>query len=84
PFITVNPNIRTQRRYEELLLKGQTTTFEAVKENLLQRDEIDTTREDSPLIKAEDAITIDTSHLTPKKQLEKALEIVREKLSEQR
>lgn len=80
-FITADTDIRAQRRYEELLSKGQSITFEAVKENLLERDRIDTTRKDSPLRKAKDAITIDTSYLTPEKQLEKALEIVREKLA---
>jgi len=75
-FLTASVDIRTQRRYDELRAKGQTVTFEAVKNNLTERDHIDSTRVDSPLKKAVDAIVIDNTKLTEAAQLEKALELV--------
>ncbi len=76
-FLTADPDIRTKRRYDELLAKGQPTGFEAIKFNLMERDMIDSNRADSPLRQAADAILIDNSHLNPTEQLEKVLEIVR-------
>lgn len=62
-FITANIDIRTQRRYDELNEK-ETSSLSEVKNNLLERDRIDTTREISPLVKADDAIEIDNSYLS--------------------
>lgn len=76
-FITANPDIRAQRRYKELTEKGENYTLEEIKENLLHRDKLDTTRKESPLIQAQDAIVIDNSNLTPNEQLNLALEYVR-------
>lgn len=75
-FVTADPEIRAQRRFNELMNKGQEITLEEVRENLSSRDLIDTTRKESPLIQAEDAIVLDNSFLTPKDQLIKALELV--------
>jgi CMP/dCMP kinase len=75
-FLTAAPDIRTQRRVDELTQKGQPTTAEAVKKNLLERDFIDANREDSPLRKADDAIEIDNSNMTEVEQLEVVLKIV--------
>jgi CMP/dCMP kinase len=75
-FLTADPNTRTQRRMDELKSKGQPIDFEAVKRNLQERDRIDSTRLDSPLKQAEDAILIDNTHLTPEEQLQKVLELV--------
>jgi cytidylate kinase len=75
-FLTADTDIRTQRRYDELLSKKQPTDFEAVKSNLLERDLIDSNRADSPLRQAADAILIDNSHLTPSEQLQKVLDLV--------
>ena len=73
-FITASPEIRAQRRFEELRNGGnESVTFDEVKSNLLMRDQIDSTRAESPLIQAEDAIIIDTSFLTREEQLERAL-----------
>ena len=58
-FITAEPNIRAQRRYDELKSKGKGTTFEEVLANLTKRDYIDSHRDDSPLMKANDAIELD-------------------------
>lgn len=68
-FMTADPNIRAQRRYRELLEKGETVTLEEVFENLAHRDYIDTTREESPLIRAEDAVILDNTGLDRQQQL---------------
>jgi cytidylate kinase len=59
----------------ELSENGITASREEVKKNLLERDHIDSTREDSPLRQAEDATVIDTSYLTPKEQLQIAYDL---------
>lgn len=77
-FMTADPKIRAERRYKELLSKGDNvTTLEEVFENLAHRDYADTTRKESPLIRAEDAIILDNTDLTPEEQLDFALEKVR-------
>jgi CMP/dCMP kinase len=75
-FLTADTEIRTQRRFDELKSKGQDATFEEIKNNLTERDLIDSNRADSPLRQAEDAILIDNSHLTPSEQLLKVLDLV--------
>ncbi len=75
-FITARPEVRTQRRYRELLEKGLSISPEEVAENLAQRDYIDSHREDSPLRRAEDAILLDTSDLSREEQVQKALKLV--------
>jgi len=82
-FLTASPYIRAQRRYNELKQTNSSFngTIEEVKANLLERDRIDTTRADSPLIKAEDAIEIDNSDLTMEGQLALALQIIKNKYS---
>ena len=81
-FLTADIETRTQRRFDELFAKGLNVDFETVKANLLERDHIDSTRADSPLKKADDAIVINNSFLTPQQQLEKAIELVEEKVKE--
>lgn len=78
-FITADPKIRAQRRLLELQSKGIRSDLETVLKNLQHRDLIDSTREDSPLRQAEDAIVIDNSQLDRRQQLEKVLEIIRSK-----
>ncbi|WP_373774997.1 (d)CMP kinase [Porphyromonas loveana] len=64
-FVTARPEVRAQRRLDELRSKGDTTTtFEAVLTNLQERDRIDSTRAVSPLRQAEDAIVLDNSEIT--------------------
>jgi cytidylate kinase len=75
-FITAAPEIRAQRRKKELEEKGVIITLDEVISNLMERDMIDSTRAESPLIQVEDAIVIDTSELTREQQLDKALELV--------
>lgn len=76
-FMTADPKIRAERRYKELLSKGDTTTtLEEVFENLAHRDFADTTRAESPLVRADDAIILDNTDLTPTEQLQFALDKV--------
>lgn len=79
-FMTASPQTKAQRRFDELLEKGQRVTFEEVLQNVQERDYIDTHREDSPLLKADDAIEIDNSNLSKKEQFELVMELVNEKL----
>jgi cytidylate kinase len=78
-FLIADLETRAIRRYEEMKAKGLDTNLIDVSKNLQHRDFIDSTREDSPLRQAEDAIVIDNSYLTRVEQLEKALEIIEEK-----
>ncbi len=75
-FMTASPETRAQRRYDELKGKGQNVSFDDVLKNVQERDYIDTHRADSPLVKAEDAIEIDNSHLTREEQFEAVLDLV--------
>jgi len=75
-FMTADPKIRAERRYKELRLKNPHITLEEVFENLAHRDYQDTTREESPLIRADDAIILDNTDLTPDEQLQFALDRV--------
>jgi len=79
-FITAEPNIRAQRRLDELKDKGQNTTFEEVLANLTKRDYIDSNREDSPLRKADDAIEIDNSFIDKEEQLNLIIRLLNEKM----
>jgi len=67
-FVTADPEIRAQRRYDELKRKGEKVTFEQVLDNLTLRDDHDTNRKINPLIQADDAILIDNSDLSIEKQ----------------
>ena len=78
--MTASSKTRAQRRFDELVEKGQHITFEDVLQNVEERDYIDTHREDSPLVKAEDAIEIDNSSLSKKEQFDIVLNLVKEKL----
>jgi len=75
-FMTADPDIRTQRRLDELTSKGQYPTFLEVKENLLSRDYEDTHRKENPLIQADDAIVLDNSDLTREQQLEFVIKLI--------
>jgi cytidylate kinase len=79
-FMTSSANTRAQRRFDELVEKGQRVTFDEVLQNVQERDYIDTNRADSPLVKADDAITIDNSAMTKKEQFDTVLTLVQEKL----
>ncbi|MBD5310071.1 MAG: (d)CMP kinase [Bacteroides sp.] len=69
-FVCAGPEVRARRRWLELKEKGEETDFEAVLANVKERDRIDTTREVSPLRKAEDALELDNGEMTPAEQME--------------
>lgn len=75
-FMTASPHTRAMRRYDELIEKGQKVTYEEVLQNVQERDYIDTHREDSPLVKAADAIEIDNSTLTREEQFDLVLDLI--------
>jgi cytidylate kinase len=75
-FVTASIEVRTQRRLEELKAKGELIDKAAVKQNLIDRDHQDSTRQESPLKKAADAIILDTSDLSREEQLNWAIERV--------
>lgn len=79
-FVTASPQIRAQRRYAELLAKGQQTTKEEVLKNLEERDFVDSHREVSPLRQAEDAVVIDNTNLSPSEQLAMLLALYQERI----
>jgi len=75
-FMTADPLVRAERRYKELHPKNPDLTLEDVFESLAHRDYQDTTREESPLVRADDAIILDNTNLTPQQQLQFALDKV--------
>jgi cytidylate kinase len=72
-FVTASTAIRSERRFLELQEKGIKQDIEEVEKNLIERDYIDSTREESPLIQVQDAIVLDNSKLSKEEQLEWAL-----------
>ena len=68
---------RAQRRQLELLAKGENVPLEEIKLNLESRDQIDSSRSESPLLKVSDAVEIDTSSLTFSEQVEQIIELVK-------
>jgi len=70
-FMTASSDKRAKRRYKELLERGDTVAYKDVLENVIDRDYIDSTREDSPLVKAVDAIEFDNSDMGLKEQFER-------------
>lgn len=74
-FLTASPEVRAQRRYDELLEKGQQADYEAVLKDVNERDYNDTHRAESPLRQAPDAIVVDNSSLTREEQMNQIIEI---------
>ena len=79
-FMTSSAETRAQRRYDELIQKGEKVSYQDVFTNVVERDRVDTSRKDSPLVKADGAIEIDNSQLSKEKQFEIILKLVKEKL----
>ncbi|MFC5683393.1 (d)CMP kinase [Flavobacterium sp. MAHUQ-51] len=79
-YMTASAQTRAQRRYGELIQKGDMVTFEEVLHNVEERDYIDTHRSNSPLVKAEDAVEIDNSNLNREEQFDLVLDLVQQKL----
>lgn len=79
-FVTARPEVRAQRRYDELRAKGDDkTTYDAVLANLLERDRLDSERDVAPLRQADDAILLDNSDLDREQQLQAVLDLIRNK-----
>ncbi len=79
-FVTAEIEVRTQRRFIELKEKNMETPYDAVRQNLMHRDHIDSTREDSPLKQAEDAILLDNSFMNREEQLFLCLKLAKERI----
>ena len=75
-FMTADPAVRAERRYKEIHPKNPEVTLEEIFENIAHRDYQDTTREESPLVRAKDAIILDNTNLTQEEQLQFALDKV--------
>jgi cytidylate kinase len=81
-FMTASAETRAKRRYEELIDKGEKVTYEEILFNVTERDRIDSTRKDSPLVKANDAIEFDNSNMTIEEQFEAICKLIDENISE--
>lgn len=81
-FMNASADKRAKRRFDELIKRGDEVTFDEILKNVEYRDRIDSTRKDSPLIKAEDAIEIDNSDLDLEQQFEEVYKIVKEIIKE--
>lgn len=79
-FMTASPQVRAERRFAELTAKGEIITMEEVKENLSHRDHIDSTREESPLRQADDAVILDNSELNQEEQLAFVVDLVNKRM----
>ncbi|QHV97347.1 (d)CMP kinase [Spirosoma endbachense] len=81
-FMTAETYIRAKRRQQELLAKGELVGLEEIIKNIEKRDLIDTTRSESPLVQAPDAILLDTSHMTIEEQVDWVIELADRRLAE--
>ncbi|MDM1408101.1 (d)CMP kinase [Myroides sp. DF42-4-2] len=79
-FMTASPEIRAQRRFKELQEKDSKVVYEDVLHNVIERDQIDTSRQDSPLVKADDAVEVDNSNLSREEQFDLILQLVKERI----
>jgi cytidylate kinase len=76
-FMNASAHTRAERRYKELKEKGDVVSFEEVLKNIEERDYIDTHRDDSPLVKAKDALEFDNSNISKQEQFQKVLKLVK-------
>lgn len=81
-FLTASPEVRAQRRYRELIEKGNEVNFDALLKEIIQRDYNDSHRAVAPLKKADDAVEIDSSEMTLDEVTEQILAIVHQKIGE--
>ena len=79
-FMTASADKRAKRRYKELIDRGDKVNYEEILHNVQERDRIDSTRKDSPLIIADDAVEFDNSDMGLKEQFERILSLVNDKL----
>lgn len=76
-FMTADPRIRAQRRYDEMIAKNEQVNFDEILANIVERDRYDESRKESPLRKADDAIILDNSHMTREEQFQWIMEKVK-------
>lgn len=79
-FLIADAYTRSKRRFEELKSQDATVTYEAILENILQRDHLDSTRSDSPLVQAKDAIALDATQYTVEEMLQHVLRLAKERM----
>lgn len=79
-FMTASPDKRATRRYKELIDRGDDVNYDEILHNVVERDRIDSTRKDSPLTKADDAIAFDNSDMGLKEQFERIMTLVNNRL----
>ncbi|MBD0403610.1 (d)CMP kinase [Flammeovirga sp. EKP202] len=80
-FMTADVTVRAKRRLREMEAKGVATNLEDVEADIRNRDNLDSTRKESPLKKADDAIVVDTSALTIEQQVESILKLAKKKIN---
>ena len=78
-FLTADPDIRAKRRYDEMVEKGLDVNYNKIRENILDRDHQDSTRDVSPLIKPDDAVELNNSRMTPDEQMDWFGELLQKK-----
>lgn len=79
-FVTASPEVRADRRYKELVIKGFKTSLDDVLKDIVARDKQDETRKSAPLKRAEDAVFVDTSRMTPDEVADLILKYIQEKI----
>lgn len=79
-FMVASADKRATRRYKELSERGDNVSFSEILHNIQERDRIDSSRKDSPLVKAKDAIEFDNSDMGPEEQFKKIIHLVNEKI----
>lgn len=82
-FMQASPKVRAERRLIEETARGNNIDLETLTAEIIRRDEIDSTRKNSPLVKAEDAVLLDTSHLSIEEAEAKIIQLVEDKLEVQ-
>ena len=80
-FMNANAEQRAKRRFTELIDRGDSITYEDILNNVIERDRIDTTRKDSPLMKASDAIEIDNSEMNLEDQFQIILQLAKDRIA---
>jgi len=75
-YIDAKPRIRAERRWRELVVQGDTVQLEDIEQQLAERDQRDSSRETAPLMRAEDAVLLDTTHLSIDATLAEAVRII--------
>lgn len=83
-YLTASNDVRAERRYKELIEKGQDVKLEDIKKELAERDYRDSHRDNSPLMKASDAIEVDTSDLTPEEVVDKIYKLFQKKVGKKK